>query len=328
MTQDRCKRCHQLDEITSQASIYRLMVENTVDVIVRGDADRNQTYVSPSSREMLGYEPSELLGGHALELVHPDEMENVSKTFRKVGPDHPRLELLFRMRRKNGSFIWVEARYRHLPEDGGLIAVLRDVTARHQAEMLLTEANGKLEAANLILNRLAQQDGLTGLANRRHFDEALEEEFRRAARQELPLGLVLLDADNFKSYNDCYGHTAGDDCLRGISRAVESVLRRPGELAARYGGEEFAVLLPATDADGAMLMAERMRAAVVAAGIEHQGNSFGVVTVSAGATSTIPVSGGDPGSLVSAADLGLYRAKADGRNAVRRSSIQERLPAL
>jgi diguanylate cyclase (GGDEF)-like protein/PAS domain S-box-containing protein len=305
------------DDIAAQAAMYRLMVENAVDLIIRYDSALRRVYVSPSSYELLGYTPEELLGAHPSQMIHPDDFAATDVQFRLFGPAHPNLSLTFRFIRADGRIVWVEGQYRYLPGDGGALGVWRDVTEGKLAESMLAEANATLEAANCILQTLAQQDGLTGLANRRRFDELLEEEFRRARRQALPLSALLLDADRFKAYNDRYGHLAGDECLRQISSAIESVLRRPGDHAARYGGEEFVVLLPATGESGARLVAEQIRASVSALGIEHMGGVAGIVTVSIGTSTLVPSSAADrPDQLIAAADRALYRAKAAGRNRV------------
>jgi diguanylate cyclase (GGDEF)-like protein/PAS domain S-box-containing protein len=296
----------------TEPPLYRLIVENVADVIVLGDAAHRRIYVSPTVREILGYEPAELIGGHGLDLVHPDDRGRVQAALADLGPSHPRLAFMFRMRRKNGSYVWIGGSYRHLPEYGGVLSVLRDITKYKQVEDALAEANEKLADANLALQALVNRDGLTGLANRRCFDDQLAEEFRRAARQQLPLALVLLDVDGFKLFNDRYGHLAGDDCLRRIC----GVLRRPGDLAARYGGEEIAVLLPATDDRGAVLIAEQIRSTVGGLGIAHLDSANGMVTISAGASFMIPGGDDEPAGLIQAADRALYQAKQAGRNRV------------
>lgn len=297
--------------------MYQLMVENTADLIIRYNAARHRIYVSPSAREMLGYEPNEMLGRYATDLIHPDDRAATDAMFRQVGPALPSSNLTFRGVRKDAGIIWVEGQYRYLPEDGGVLAVVRDITDRKHAQTMLAEANATLEAANRRLQVLAQQDGLTGLANRRRFDELLAEEFRRARRQRLPLSLLLLDADHFKAYNDCYGHPGGDECLRQISSAIRQALRRPGDHAARYGGKEFVVLLPATDEAGALIVAEQIRAGVAGLAIEHAASPDRIVTVSIGTGSLLPVTAGHcAGQLIAGADEALYRAKAAGRNRV------------
>lgn len=272
----------------SSDSVFRLIVENAVDLIVRGDAARNRTYVSPSSREILGYEPAEMLGKHAYELVHPDDLQHTQEVFGRIGPQYPCQDLTFWMRRADGTYVWIGARYRHLPADDGVLAILRDITNQKLAEQQLTEANAKLEAANAVLRNLAQIDGLTGLSNRRYVDALLDKKFRRTQREEQPLGLVLLDIDNFKGFNDRYGHLGGDDCLRRVSRCIGEAMRCPDDHVARYGGEELVILLPATDASGCAAVAEYVRGVVECLHIEHAGNRYGMVTVSAGAAAARP----------------------------------------
>jgi diguanylate cyclase (GGDEF)-like protein/PAS domain S-box-containing protein len=302
----------------AELALYRLIVENVADVIVRGDAAFRRTYVSPAVREVLGYEPAELVGGCGFDLVHPDDHGRVQASLAELGPSNPRLAFMFRMQRKDESYIWIGASYRHLPDDNGVLAVLRDITKYKAVEGALAEANEKLADANLALQALAHRDGLTGLANRRCFDIQLAEEFRRARRHETPLALALLDVDDFKNFNDRYGHVAGDDCLCRISRAIEGVLRRPGDLAARYGGEEIAVVLPSTDETGAVAIAGQMRDAVVALRIEHLGSLHGIATVSVGISALMsPDDCDQPGDLLAAADRALYQAKLAGRNNVR-----------
>lgn len=171
------------------------------------------------------------------------------------------------------------------------------------------------QAQRAQLARLSHQDGLTGIANRRSFDEALDFAWRRHERFGEPLALLLADVDAFKAFNDNYGHQIGDDALRRVAARIEACARREGDLAARYGGEEFACILSATDAEGALRVAETVRAAVEALGIVHGFSPAGPrVTVSLGCASVVPTAATGPGALIAAADRGLYAAKHDGRN--------------
>jgi len=311
-----------IDELAAQVASYRQMLESVTDVIIRGNAERRRTYVSPAVRTMLGYEPAEMMYGGALDLVHPADRERAAGTLKQLSALHPRLSLTFRMRRKNDTYIWVEARYVHVAEDGGVIAVLRDITDRKTAEELLAQANARLASANLLLQEQANKDGLTGLANRRCLDERLAQEFGRARRHGLPLAVVLLDIDYFKYYNDQYGHIAGDLCLCRVSDAVRGALRRPGDFAGRYGGEEILVLLPVIDQAGARHMAEILCNTVAALCIEHRGSNYGVVTVSAGYCAHVPVDDTEKAvHFIQAADEGLYAAKAAGRNQAHGGSL-------
>ena len=162
--------------------------------------------------------------------------------------------------------------------------------------------------------RLVFIDGLTGTFNRRYFDTQLTSEFARAARSRSSLGLILVDVDHFKLFNDHYGHQAGDDCLRAVARALRHTLWRPGDAVARYGGEEFACILPDTDLEGALMVAQRMTDAVHALGLAHETSTTDqVVTISAGVAVLSPGPGGTPSELVALADEQLYKAKAGGR---------------
>lgn len=164
---------------------------------------------------------------------------------------------------------------------------------------------------------LASSDGLTHVANRRRFDECLEHEWHRLARNKSPLSLLLCDIDFFKPYNDTYGHQAGDECLKRVADAIRQAIRRPADLAARYGGEEFAVILPDTHTEGAIHVAENIRETVHALKIAHRGSQVSqYITLSIGVTTTIPSHDLFPETLITSADLGLYQAKAQGRNQI------------
>jgi diguanylate cyclase (GGDEF)-like protein len=180
----------------------------------------------------------------------------------------------------------------------------------------LTDSNADLARLNLELESLATTDALTGVPNRRSFDIALNREWRRAQREDTPLGLILLDVDYFKAFNDRYGHPAGDVCLARLAAAITSAIRRPADVVARYGGEEFVVVLPSTELAGAAHVAECIRRAVAALNIQHADNPLGIVTVSVGATATYPHAGGFQQALLGTADSALYAAKHAGRNQV------------
>ena len=174
-----------------------------------------------------------------------------------------------------------------------------------------------LETANQRLKRLVTIDALTGIANRRHFDRALDRELRRARREGLPLSLIFLDLDEFKRFNDTYGHARGDDVLRHVAQTLDETFRRGGDLVARYGGEEFAVILPGVDGRRAALYAERLRRRVWRLSIGYDASKVSDrVTISGGVATVTPPSTATPDQLLHAADEALYRAKCLGRNRI------------
>lgn len=202
---------------------------------------------------------------------------------------------------------WYLARLNGLLGAGAVLGAF--VFEFHQMQARLAEANRRL-------SELADTDVLTDLGNRRSLDRQLAQEWARAARNGEPLGLLLLDIDHFKSYNDCYGHQAGDTCLQRVAGTVRDRLQRPGDFAARYGGEELAIILPQTNRDNALLVAETLRAAIARLGIEHRGTESGFVTCSIGVAVKTPDSHRDSAALFADADAALYRAKNAGRNRV------------
>ncbi|MEG4418724.1 diguanylate cyclase [Microcoleus sp. LAD1_D5] len=175
----------------------------------------------------------------------------------------------------------------------------------------------QLQAANLKLERLATSDALTQLANRRRFDQYLEMEWRRQAREQTPMSLILCDIDSFKSYNDTYGHQGGDECLRQVAGAIGNAVNRPADLVARYGGEEFAVILPNTAIQGAVQVAEHIQLTIAALQLPHAGSQVSeYVTVSLGVASIVPGSESGAEILIAAADQALYQAKRLGRDRI------------
>jgi diguanylate cyclase (GGDEF)-like protein/PAS domain S-box-containing protein len=295
---------------------YRMLAEHSTDMVLALDLNLKRVYVSPACREMFGYEPEEMIGGASGLMAHPDDAEQVAEVLQALLSGRVERETaVARRRHRDGRWIWVEARYRALkdPDSGattGIVASVRDISARKTVEDRLAEAYRRLEAA-------AREDGLTGLANRRTFDDALAAEYGRARRDDRNLSLLMIDVDGFKPFNDLYGHPAGDECLRRIGKTLTGALFRPGDLAARYGGEEFAVLLPDTDEFGAAVIGERIRCAVLALAIAHEGCARRVMTISAGVASMGRRGLEDgPEVLVRSADRALYRAKHAGRNVV------------
>jgi len=288
-----------------------MLMHNSRDMIMRLNKDVRLSYISPACLQIFGRPPEEMLGrklkDYALEEDRPMLTERGQKLFSgQVESDTS----CFRILRADGVIRWVEVNTRAERNlagrlTGHYVIVARDITRQREVE-------AQLEA-------LARVDALTGIANRRAFDEELERAWRGAIRSRLPLSLMLLDFDNFKKFNDHYGHQAGDDCLRSGARAVAEAAMRPTDLVARYGGEELAVILPETDGTGALDVGLRILAAVQELKIPHEHNppggqlvsvSIGIATVSIHTPSVIATHA----MLVESADQALYRAKSQGRN--------------
>ncbi|MFQ4139257.1 diguanylate cyclase domain-containing protein [Nodosilinea sp. PGN35] len=215
----------------------------------------------------------------------------------------------------NGKLHYEESRVVPLT-DAEVLVIVRDITERKRAEATQADLNQKLKLVNAELNRLATVDGLTEIANRRSFDQALDLEWQRARRQQKFLALILCDIDYFKPYNDNYGHLAGDDCLRQVARVLSGVVNRPGDLVARYGGEEFVLLLPDTDLEGGVEVIEKIQAAIAQCHLPHAFSEVSsTLTLSFGLVCHCPsVKEHSPRELIHRADLALYQAKAQGRN--------------
>jgi diguanylate cyclase (GGDEF)-like protein len=192
------------------------------------------------------------------------------------------------------------------------------LNAKLKAMERIADMRHQLHKANLELKLMAVKDGLTGLSNRRHFDEVLLKEIRRSVRLNMPISLILCDIDFFKPFNDHYGHQGGDDCLKSVAKALQAVIKRPGDVLARYGGEEFAVILPETPAQGAMAIAEEMKQTMKKLNIPHAYSSVeNYVTLSLGVTSLDSLTQDADvivRTLIEQSDKALYQAKAAGKN--------------
>ena len=207
---------------------------------------------------------------------------------------------------------------------GAKIRAMQRIIQMRYSLLVLTR---KLDTANQELRRLTSLDGLTGITNRRHFEETLNREWRRSMRQGTEFSVIMCDVDHFKDYNDHLGHQAGDDGLKAVAQTLAQSMDRGGDLVARYGGEEFSVILPETSLSGAQVVAERMRQAVEALGIAHPTNPNKRITASFGVASGIAMPEADPKQLLKAADLALYEAKSAGRNRTCLAQATETLDA-
>ncbi|MFN8574866.1 MAG: diguanylate cyclase [Gemmatimonadaceae bacterium] len=299
---------------------FRLLAENGSDVVTMHDLSGRVTYVSPSCERVLGFLPEELQRMTPFAIVHPDDGEKLRRHIDALIRGEPVTAISCRMLHKSGRHVWLETMWRSIASHDGKIVRLqasaRDITERKEYERQLEEAQRKLTVqqdrlmdANMRLEALATQDGLTGLKNRRAFEERTRDEIARARRAGRPMSVMLLDIDHFKQFNDSFGHPRGDEVLREVARHITRSLRDT-DYAARYGGEEFAILLPDTDREGAHQLGERLRASI------EQGQWIDrPITVSLGVGSIAPeVTVLE--SLIEHADRALYRSKQNGRNLV------------
>ena len=308
-------------------SLYSLVTDHSGEIISRATMDGVRQYCSPSMTRVLGWTPEEVTKVNAIELYHPEDVPKFQELFQKMraGQSTPSI-ITYRAHTKSGGFLWMESHISvfHDPISGkpaGIVASSRDISERVAAE-------GQLQDAYRSLQRLASTDPLTGLANRRAFDEALEREWRRARRERTPLALLMMDADFFKKYNDALGHPAGDEALRRIARCLQQVVQRPSDVPARYGGEEFVALLPFTEAPGARQVAQRIMDAVAALAMPHPAaGARANFSLSIGVASIFPSLGYSPADLVAAADRALYLAKQNGRSRIEVAAPPLRAPA-
>lgn len=293
--------------LVAKEANFRLLAEQSSDMVTRIGLDNRLIYVSPSCVRITGWSAEELLDTSALAGIHPDDMERVEQVIAALkNGEAEEARFVYRQRHRDKGEIWAEAALHVTPaadsgEIDGVVAVMRDITEQKDLQDKLAS--------------LAATDALTGLANRRAFDERLADEWARARRDGTQLSLLLIDVDHFKKFNDHYGHLAGDGCLRALGRILSAIVRRPADLAARYGGEEFAVLLPDTGPDGCAEIGEGIRQALHDLAMVHAQNPPSrLVTVSVGAATGIPSQASDSSTLVAAADRALYAAKDSGRD--------------
>ena len=295
-------------------SYFKAVAENSNDLISTHKRDGNFIYVSPSVISLLGYTPEELIGKSPYSLIHPESFNDVEKAH-EASKRRETNTVVYKMKRKDGQYIWVESTAKTMSHIDNkpteIVVISRNITYRKTIEEDLMRKNALLE-------KLSYMDGLTQIHNRRFFDINLEKEWNRSARHAASISIILFDIDHFKAYNDTYGHQQGDECLKLIAKTAEAILKRPGDFISRYGGEEFAVILPDTDLDGAMMVAEKIRSSIEGLKIPNIHSSvLPIVTVSAGVQTAVPAPGSDCFRFIEEADKALYLVKNNGRNHVR-----------
>jgi len=308
---------------------YRDLLENIDDLVHSVDCNGRILYANRAWRETLGYTESELRTLSIFEVIHPDDQPGYRQKLQRLmrGENLDQLEL--RLITRSGKTLIVEGSSNCRFVEGlptATRSIFRDITDRRQHESQLDTYRQRLEDANRQLKYLATTDALTGLQNRRAFQERLTAEVERAIRYEHSVSLLLLDVDHFKQFNDSFGHLVGDEVLRRVARILESTARL-SDFVSRFGGEEFAIILPNTDGRGAQILAERFRQEIALEPFPSRRItvSVGVATLDVG----VPITGNmaDGMSLIKAADEALYVAKLHGRDQVRLAADLQRVLA-
>ncbi|MES2392259.1 MAG: diguanylate cyclase [Acidobacteriota bacterium] len=296
-------------------AIYQLLIDNSPDITVILPFDGSPRYVSPAVEQLTGFNADEFLTHDFEELIHPDDRAAMTQAITSLRRGARSGAYQCRTRHNDGSYRWVEATTSTYADPttqlaAGIVTIVRDISERKKREDdMAVELSQLSEAATI--------DDLTGIANRRRFQQMLQAESSRQLRSTRDLSLLLIDIDYFKQYNDLYGHPAGDQCLRRIAQTLSSVLRRDADLPARIGGEEFVAVMPMTTVDGAELVAQQLLAAIADLKLEHRGSPLGRVSASVGVAcwpAGVPL---DRDRLMRAADEALYVAKGAGRNTYR-----------
>jgi diguanylate cyclase (GGDEF)-like protein/PAS domain S-box-containing protein len=291
---------------------YRFLVENCADILCSVGADHVIHYVSPSSLRILGWKPEEIIGRDFGDFIFSEDVSVLDEAeAADVNGGAADSQATIRLIKKDLTSVWtsISARCVRDPATGNpqeYVLVMRDITERKVLEE-------KLSA-------LAMTDGLTGLWNRRAFDQSLRREWKRTVREESQLSLLLLDIDHFKPFNDRYGHPVGDVCLCAVASVISDSVRA-SDIVCRWGGDEMAIILPATDGLGAFRAAEKVRSAIQTLRFRSNKNSgdWVSVTASIGVATAMPQPDGTittPPNLLLAADKALYKAKREGQNRV------------
>jgi diguanylate cyclase (GGDEF)-like protein/PAS domain S-box-containing protein len=294
--------------------VYRTLLESTKAIPWRIDwATMRFTYIGPQIEALLGWSPAswQSVNDWADRIHEEDRQKTVDFCVAQSqqGVDH---EADYRALTRQGEYVWIRDVVHVVRRPDGsvdsLVGFMFDITARKQAEEKILQLQRELEI-------LSYRDSLTGVANRRMFDTVYPVQWAKARDTGHPLSLVIVDIDYFKQYNDHYGHVQGDECLRRVAQALDAAASHPGHLCARLGGEEFVLLLPATDAEGARIKAERCRKLLAQEEIPHARSGAGrLVTVSLGVGTIVPGPGDDPGVFLDRIDRRLYQAKSAGRD--------------
>ena len=302
-------------ELRESQENLRYAVELTPHIPWTTDASGEVTYVHPRWHVLTGGEPKTVSLKDWADALHPEDVVKTAGMWAHSVQTGELYDAEYRIRTCDSGWRWVRARaYPRRNADGEIVRWYGSIEDVHERKLTAI----RLEEAIEQLARRSQEDHLTGIPNRRQFDEVLGREIYRARRSKLPLALILFDIDHFKQFNDIGGHLAGDECLKMVAKALQGVIHRPADLAARFGGEEFAIILPDTADSGAEEIAERAIASIRGLTFEHPNAQVHSVTISAGLAMLqdgpqVPTRE-CMNQLIRSADAALYQAKASGRN--------------
>ena len=323
--------------LTQKQQLFESLIDTMADGLITVQSDGTIESMNRAAELLLGFRHKELVGSN-ISLIFADSAAEDPEQFlngfigsSQSGNPPVHWEVEMRSREDKLVPIRLSVSKMNLDDDVLFIGVLSDMTDIKEMEAKLLALNEKLSKSNARLEQTVITDSLTGLYNRRHFDDTLKKELARSTRQQSTLSLLVVDIDFFKQYNDRYGHAKGDDCLRQVSDCIKSVFKRGGDLPARYGGEEFAIILPNCDALELQERAETLRTAIVGLALPHaDAKDESIVTVSAGAVTYKPVNAEvvapKPKDLFSEADKALYLAKGRGRNNVVFAGLYQPMP--
>jgi len=294
-------------------NLHRLLADHARDGFLCLSLDGQVRFASSVLRTLIGRNVEEVLECDHPTLVHPDDWSGLAQALAELPDRNATATCRYRYVRQDGQHVWVETRFQLASSGYGLgtafVGTVRDITDRRHLE-------GQLAAAQAELARTSATDGLTRLLSRGRFDDALAAEWARGVRDEQPLSLLLLEVDHFEAYTEAHGAQAGDEVLRIVAACVQGRPRRATDIAARYGGEVFSVLMPHTDGFGVMMVAERIRNAVLDRILPHPGSPSGVLTVSIGVATLIPCQHEMPAVLVERAGVVLAEAGRLGSNRI------------
>jgi len=311
------------EAVRESEELYRSILNASPDDITITDMLGRILVISPAAKAMFGYEQeyNDFVGTQLLDYIVPEDRARARSNImimckgEYTGPNE------YRAIRKDGSLFDIEVNsgliHKANQSPAKMVFIVRNITERKQTEQRIQHLVQQLEIEKKAAQHNAITDSLTGLANRRYFDEALNLDFHRMKRSKSPLSLIMLDVDHFKKFNDHYGHVDGDDCLRKIGMVLTSLVGRVTDTVARYGGEEFVVILPDTEENGAASLAERIRLKVEELAIPHAASEVAkVLTITLGVVTVYSTDLSSPEQIISLADDALYRAKNEGRNRI------------